>query len=199
VKLDFGLSSSNIPADAKKAWPYEFGLVYTVTLAKDGLQTMLNVRNEGKQSFEFQMLLHTYFTVDVWSSFSLLCTTIDSNPRTSRRRRSTAWAVQPTSTRCSMPQSTSNPLTPSTSPARPTASTSRSSKIPPPFSQTASLALTSSAITLTTQLCGTHGSRRQGQCPIYGPRTRIRGSCVLRWVRWMDGRSWRLERPSRAG
>jgi glucose-6-phosphate 1-epimerase len=65
VKLDFGLSSSNLSAEHKKAWPYEFGLVYTVTLGKDGLQTMLNVRNEGKESFEFQMLLHTYFKIDV--------------------------------------------------------------------------------------------------------------------------------------
>nr|OQO19685.1 hypothetical protein B0A51_10700 [Rachicladosporium sp. CCFEE 5018] len=64
VKLDFGLSSSNISADHKKAWPYDFGLVYSVTLGKDGLQTMLNVRNEGKEAFEFQMLLHSYWTVD---------------------------------------------------------------------------------------------------------------------------------------
>ncbi|KXT00266.1 hypothetical protein AC578_1230 [Pseudocercospora eumusae] len=63
VKLDFGLSSSNLAAEAKKAWPYEFGLVYSVTLGKDGLQTMLNVRNQGKESFEFQMLLHSYFSV----------------------------------------------------------------------------------------------------------------------------------------
>lgn len=65
MKLDFGLSSGNIPADARKAWPYDFSLVYSVTLGKDGLQTMLNVRNEGEESFEFQMLLHTYFKIDV--------------------------------------------------------------------------------------------------------------------------------------
>lgn len=65
VKMDFGLSSAQLSAEAKKAWPYEFGLVYSVTLGKDGLQTMLNVRNEGKEAFEFQMLLHTYFKVDV--------------------------------------------------------------------------------------------------------------------------------------
>lgn len=45
--------------------------MYTVTLGKDGLQTMLNVRNEGKESFEFQMLLHTYFKIDV--SFNVVC------------------------------------------------------------------------------------------------------------------------------
>jgi glucose-6-phosphate 1-epimerase len=65
VKIDFGLSSSNLSEEHKEAWPYEFGLVYTVTLGKDGLQTMLNVRNEGKEAFEFQMLLHTYFKIDV--------------------------------------------------------------------------------------------------------------------------------------
>lgn len=65
VTLDFGLSSAQLGSDAKKAWPYDFSLVYSVTLGRSRLQTMLNVRNEGKQSFEFQMLLHTYFKVDV--------------------------------------------------------------------------------------------------------------------------------------
>ncbi|KAK5124933.1 hypothetical protein LTR85_001123 [Meristemomyces frigidus] len=64
VKLDFGLSPAELSDEAKKAWPYDFGLVYSVTLGKDGLQTMLNVQNKGKESFEFQMLLHTYFKVD---------------------------------------------------------------------------------------------------------------------------------------
>lgn len=69
MKLDFGLSSSNLSPEAKKAWPYEFGLVYSVTLSKDGrLQTMLSVRNDGKESFEFQMLLHSYFAVEVSAS-----------------------------------------------------------------------------------------------------------------------------------
>ena len=65
VKLDFGLSAANIPAEAKKAWPYTFSLVYSVTLSKDGLQTMLNVRNDGNESFEFQTLLHSYWKIDV--------------------------------------------------------------------------------------------------------------------------------------
>ncbi|KAK5126883.1 hypothetical protein LTR08_004550 [Meristemomyces frigidus] len=64
VKLDFGLSSAQLSEEAKKAWPYDFALVYSVTLGKDGLQTMLNVQNKGDKSFEFQMLLHTYFRVD---------------------------------------------------------------------------------------------------------------------------------------
>ncbi|KAF2858651.1 galactose mutarotase-like protein [Piedraia hortae CBS 480.64] len=64
VTVDFGLSAAQLAAESKQAWPYDFGLVYSVTLSKDGLQTMLNVQNKGKESFEFQMLLHTYFKVD---------------------------------------------------------------------------------------------------------------------------------------
>lgn len=63
VKLDFGLYSSNLSEEARKAWPYDFGLVYSVTLGKDSLQTVMNVRNEGSDVFEFQMLLHTYLGV----------------------------------------------------------------------------------------------------------------------------------------
>ena len=70
MKLDFGLSSAQLSEDAKKAWPYDFALVYSVTLGKAGLQTMLNVQNKGDKSFEFQMLLHTYFSVDVRISWT---------------------------------------------------------------------------------------------------------------------------------
>nr|POE64972.1 glucose-6-phosphate 1-epimerase [Quercus suber] len=65
VKLDFGLSQAQLSAESKKAWPFDFALVYSVTLGKDGLQTMLNVQNKGEKSFDFQMLLHTYFRVKV--------------------------------------------------------------------------------------------------------------------------------------
>ena len=65
VKLDFGLSSAQLSAEHKKAWDYDFALVYSVTLSKNGLQTMLNVQNKGQKSFEFQMLLHTYWKIDV--------------------------------------------------------------------------------------------------------------------------------------
>ncbi|KAJ4359793.1 uncharacterized protein N0V89_000349 [Didymosphaeria variabile] len=63
VKLDFGLYRSGLSEDAREAWPLDFGLVYSVTLSKDSLQTIINVRNEGQQSFEFQFLLHTYFKI----------------------------------------------------------------------------------------------------------------------------------------
>lgn len=63
VKLDFGLYSSALPDNIKSAWPYDFGLVYSVTLSPEGLRTMISVRNEGKKSFEFKILFHTYFRV----------------------------------------------------------------------------------------------------------------------------------------
>ncbi|KAF2760332.1 galactose mutarotase-like protein [Pseudovirgaria hyperparasitica] len=63
VKLDFGLSNANLSDEFKKAWPHEFGLVYSVTLTKIGLHTSLNVRNEGSGTFEFQVLLHTYLRI----------------------------------------------------------------------------------------------------------------------------------------
>ncbi|OJD24195.1 hypothetical protein ACJ73_04452 [Blastomyces percursus] len=48
----------------KSDWPYEFGLVYSVTLSKDSLGSSLQVRNKGKKPFDFQVLLHTYFKVE---------------------------------------------------------------------------------------------------------------------------------------
>lgn len=69
VKLDFGLGSSNLDASSRKAWPYDFALVYSVTLGRDRLQTTLHVQNKGKEAFEFQMLLHTYLKIKV--SFSV--------------------------------------------------------------------------------------------------------------------------------
>jgi glucose-6-phosphate 1-epimerase len=65
VTLDFGLYSSAIPENFRKAWPYDFGLVYSVTLSRAGLRTMVNVRNEGKEVFEFQVLMHTYLEITV--------------------------------------------------------------------------------------------------------------------------------------
>ncbi|KGO71706.1 Aldose 1-/Glucose-6-phosphate 1-epimerase [Penicillium italicum] len=63
VKLDFGLSHSMLTDEFRTAWPYEFGLVYSVTLTTDSLETSLQVRNEGKQNFEFQVLMHTYLSI----------------------------------------------------------------------------------------------------------------------------------------
>ncbi|KZF26165.1 aldose-1-epimerase [Xylona heveae TC161] len=64
VTLDFGLGSSNLSDSAKQAWPFNFGLVYSVTLVKDVLTTNMTVRNEGTKPFECQVLFHSYLKVD---------------------------------------------------------------------------------------------------------------------------------------
>ncbi|KAH0408990.1 galactose mutarotase-like protein, partial [Aureobasidium melanogenum] len=63
IRLDFGLTPNNLSDDMRKAWSYDFSLQYSVTLSKDGLQTMLNVRNQGDKPFDFQTLFHTYFAI----------------------------------------------------------------------------------------------------------------------------------------
>jgi glucose-6-phosphate 1-epimerase len=65
VKLDFGLYSSGLPANFKSAWPFDFGLLYSVTLSATGLTTTMQIRNEGSTPFEFKFLLHTYLRVAV--------------------------------------------------------------------------------------------------------------------------------------
>ena len=65
VKLDFGLSTSMLDEATQKKWPYEFGLVYSVTLSKSKLEVQLHVQNKGDKAFDFQCLFHSYFTVKV--------------------------------------------------------------------------------------------------------------------------------------
>ena len=65
VKLDFGLYGNSLDAKSRKAWPCEFGLIYSVTLGKGRLETMMNVRNEGNAPFDFQLLFHTYLRLKV--------------------------------------------------------------------------------------------------------------------------------------
>ncbi|EHY52146.1 hypothetical protein HRR83_003288 [Exophiala dermatitidis] len=63
VKLDFGLSSAMLDEDVRKKWPYDFGLVYSVTLEKDRLECQMHVQNKGDRPFEFHCLFHTYLAV----------------------------------------------------------------------------------------------------------------------------------------
>ena len=65
MKLDFGLSDANLSDESKKAWPYSFGLIYSVTLGKEGLTTTMVVRNEGDTAWDFQLLMHTYLRISV--------------------------------------------------------------------------------------------------------------------------------------
>lgn len=71
MKLDFGLSASNLSEESKQAWPYAFGLIYSVSLSRDGLSTSIVVQNDGDKAWEFQTLMHTYFRVKVCLRSSL--------------------------------------------------------------------------------------------------------------------------------
>jgi glucose-6-phosphate 1-epimerase len=70
ITLDFGLSKGMLDDPFKKAWPYDFGLVYSVTLTKASLVTSLQVQNNGAEAFDFQVLFHSYFRVEVCSRSS---------------------------------------------------------------------------------------------------------------------------------
>ncbi len=64
MKLDFGLSSGMLPEEMRQKWPYEFGLVYSVTLGMGTLETGLHVQNTGGEVFEFQALFHNYLRIE---------------------------------------------------------------------------------------------------------------------------------------
>lgn len=65
MTLDFGLTARNLSAEMRAAWPYDFSLQYSVTFSATELRTVLSVRNEGEEKFDFQTLLHTYLRVPV--------------------------------------------------------------------------------------------------------------------------------------
>ncbi|KAJ4163702.1 hypothetical protein LMH87_005413 [Akanthomyces muscarius] len=71
VKLDFGLSSGDLSDEHQKAWPYRFGLLYSVTLTRESLTTTIVITNDGDEPFEFQTLLHSYFRVKDISKVSI--------------------------------------------------------------------------------------------------------------------------------
>lgn len=65
VRVDFGLSATMLNEETRKQWPHDFGLVYGVTLSTDKLRTNLQVQNKGPKPFQFQVLLHTYYQLEV--------------------------------------------------------------------------------------------------------------------------------------
>ena len=62
--IQLGLSHSDLSPEIAKLWPYQFELVYTINIQPTQLSTHLLVRNLGKESFDFNVLLHTYLSVD---------------------------------------------------------------------------------------------------------------------------------------
>ncbi|KAF9168132.1 hypothetical protein DFQ26_001309 [Actinomortierella ambigua] len=63
VVAKFGLDHTMLSAEHRAAWPFDFELVFTVRLYADKLETHLKVHNVGDKSFEFNTLLHTYFSI----------------------------------------------------------------------------------------------------------------------------------------
>ncbi|KAG0250370.1 hypothetical protein BG011_008398 [Mortierella polycephala] len=63
VIAKFGLDPTMISDEHRKLWPFNFTLVYTVTLTADTLETKLHVQNTGDKAFDFNTLMHTYFLV----------------------------------------------------------------------------------------------------------------------------------------
>jgi glucose-6-phosphate 1-epimerase len=63
VQVDFGLGPENLTVELRKKWPYAFGLIYSVTLTRTSMETKILVRNEGSDTFDFNLLFHTYLRV----------------------------------------------------------------------------------------------------------------------------------------
>ncbi|KAH6561004.1 hypothetical protein BASA50_000828 [Batrachochytrium salamandrivorans] len=60
----FGLKPSAIPDAQRTLWPFDFNLIYTVSLFGSALKTTLTVENCGATPFKFESLLHTYLLVN---------------------------------------------------------------------------------------------------------------------------------------
>uniref|UniRef100_A0A1D1YKM3 glucose-6-phosphate 1-epimerase n=1 Tax=Anthurium amnicola TaxID=1678845 RepID=A0A1D1YKM3_9ARAE len=71
LSVRFGLNNSQIPEDIQKDWPKKFKLIFTVTLNDDTLRTNLTVKNEDTVPFDFNVLLHTYYSVPDVSKVSV--------------------------------------------------------------------------------------------------------------------------------
>ncbi|KAI7908181.1 galactose mutarotase-like domain-containing protein [Cokeromyces recurvatus] len=63
VSVRFGLKDTQLPHETRKRWSHSFRLHYTVTLGEKTLKTFFSLKNEDEDTFEFNMLLHTYFLV----------------------------------------------------------------------------------------------------------------------------------------
>ncbi|PKC17581.1 galactose mutarotase-like protein [Rhizophagus irregularis] len=71
VSVRFGLNNSQVPENLQKDWPKKFKLIFTVTLNDDTLKTNLSVKNEDTAPFDFNVLLHTYYSVPDISKVSV--------------------------------------------------------------------------------------------------------------------------------
>ncbi|KAF9103626.1 hypothetical protein BGX27_010495 [Mortierella sp. AM989] len=63
VIAQFGLDHTLISEEHHQMWPFDFSLIYTVKLTADTVETHLKVHNVGEKAFDFNTLLHTYFSI----------------------------------------------------------------------------------------------------------------------------------------
>ncbi|KAI7848714.1 galactose mutarotase-like domain-containing protein [Circinella umbellata] len=61
VSVRFTLKDTQLDSKLRNGWPYSFRLTYTVTLGEKSIDTVLGLKNEDEDTFEFNTLLHTYF------------------------------------------------------------------------------------------------------------------------------------------
>ncbi|KAK9478594.1 galactose mutarotase-like domain-containing protein [Lipomyces japonicus] len=63
LTVQFGLGPENVTESLRKAWDFDFTLIYTIALDNDTLTTSLRVENSDKVEWDFQTLFHTYFKI----------------------------------------------------------------------------------------------------------------------------------------
>lgn len=61
---EFELDQRDLAADIAADWPHAFSLTLRVTVDANSLQLCLEVRNTGRQRFDFAAALHTYFAIE---------------------------------------------------------------------------------------------------------------------------------------
>ncbi|KAK9354128.1 galactose mutarotase-like domain-containing protein [Lipomyces doorenjongii] len=63
LTVQFGLGPENVSEAFRKAWGFDFTLIYTIALGADTLETAMRVENTSKVNWDFQILFHTYFRI----------------------------------------------------------------------------------------------------------------------------------------
>ncbi|KAI9278227.1 galactose mutarotase-like domain-containing protein [Phascolomyces articulosus] len=61
TSVRFTLKDTQLDSKLRNGWPHSFRLTYTVTLGEKSISTVLGLKNEDEDTFEFNTLLHTYF------------------------------------------------------------------------------------------------------------------------------------------
>ncbi|CAG8555569.1 11737_t:CDS:2 [Racocetra fulgida] len=71
VTVRFKLTDSEVPENLHKEWPKKFEIIFIVTLTANTLKNTFQVTNNGTEPFDFNALLHTYYSVPDISKVSI--------------------------------------------------------------------------------------------------------------------------------